>query len=97
MTLPGRHHIFNQYVVRVPDRDKVKAHLESRGVGCAVYYPVPFHELACFAYLGYRSGQFPHAERAARETLALPVYGELTADQQRYVVEVIAEALGGAS
>ena len=91
---PGRYHIFNQYVVRVPGRDAVKAHLESRQVGCAIYYPVPFHEQACFAYLGYRAGQFPHAERAARETLALPIYGELAADQQRYVVSVIAEALG---
>ena len=91
---PDRYHIFNQYIVRVPDRDAVKAHLESRQVGCAIYYPVPFHEQACFAYLGYRAGQFPHAERAARETLALPIYGELAADQQRYVVSVIAEALG---
>ena len=90
---PGCRHIFNQYVVRVPDRDAVKAHLESRQVGCAIYYPVPFHEQACFAYLGYRTGQFPHAERAARETLALPVYGELTAEQQRYVVSVLSEAL----
>jgi dTDP-4-amino-4,6-dideoxygalactose transaminase len=86
-------HIFNQYVVRMPDRDAVKAHLDARHVGSAVYYPVPFHQLGCFAYLGYSAGQFPHAERAAAETLALPVYGELTADDQRYVVEVIAEAL----
>jgi dTDP-4-amino-4,6-dideoxygalactose transaminase len=92
-SVPGCYHIFNQYVVRVPTRDAVKAHLESRQVGCAIYYPVPFHEQACFAYLGYRTGQFPHAERAARETLALPIYGELTAEQQRYVVAVIAEAL----
>ncbi len=91
--LPDRRHIFNQYVVRVPDRDGVKSLLEARRVGCAVYYPVPFHELACFSYLGYRTGQFPHAEAAARETLALPVYGELALDQQRYVVDVIAEAL----
>ena len=94
---PGCYHIYNQYVVRVPDRDAVKAHLESRHVGCAIYYPVPFHEQACFAYLGHRSGEFPHAEKAARETLALPVYGELTAEQQRYVVAVVAEALGGAA
>ncbi|MFO7693640.1 MAG: DegT/DnrJ/EryC1/StrS family aminotransferase [Vicinamibacterales bacterium] len=93
-TDPDRYHIFNQYVVRVPDRDAVKAHLESRQVGCAIYYPVPFHEQACFAYLGYRAGQFPHAERAARETLALPIYGELSTEQQGYVVSVIAEALG---
>jgi dTDP-4-amino-4,6-dideoxygalactose transaminase len=95
--VPGCYHIYNQYVVRVPDRDAVKAHLEARHVGCAIYYPVPFHEQVCFAYLGHRPGEFPHAEKAARETLALPVYGELTAEQQRYVVAVVAEALGGAA
>jgi dTDP-4-amino-4,6-dideoxygalactose transaminase len=93
VTVPDRHHIFNQYVVRVPNRDAVKAYLESRQAGCAIYYPVPFHEQACFAYLGYRTGQFPRAEAAARETLALPIYGELTAEQQRYVVSAVAEAL----
>ncbi len=93
VALADRYHIFNQYVVRVPGRDGVKAHLESRHVGSAIYYPVPFHEQQCFAHLGYRTGQFPHAERAARETIALPIYGELSAEQQRYVVDVIAEAL----
>lgn len=93
VALADRYHIFNQYVIRVPRRDHVKAHLDQRGVGNAIYYPVPFHEQECFAYLGYETGQFPHAEGAARNTLALPIYGELGADQQRYVVEVIAEAL----
>jgi len=90
-------HIYNQFVVRVPRRDPVKAYLESRHVGTAIYYPVPFHQLECFAYLGYATGQFPHAERAAAETLALPIYGELTETQQRYVVAVLAEALDRAS
>jgi len=96
VALADRYHIFNQYVIRVPNRDAVKAHLESRGVGCAIYYPVPFHQLECFAHLGYRVGQFPHAEAAAGETLALPVFGELTEVQQRYVVDVVAEAVGRA-
>jgi len=95
VALPDRYHIFNQYIVRLQERDRVKAHLESRKVGCAIYYPVPFHELECFANLGYRKGQFPHAERAARETLALPVFGELSEDDQRYVVDVMAEAING--
>lgn len=89
----GHDHIYNQFVVRVPNRDAVKAHLESRRVGTAIYYPVPFHQLECFAYLGYKAGQFPQAERAAAETLALPIYGELTEEQQRYVVRVVGEAL----
>jgi len=93
VTVADRYHIFNQYVVRVPKRDAVKALLESRQVGCAIYYPVPFHEQACFAYLGYRTGQFPRAEAAARETLALPIYGELAAEQQHHVVTVLADAL----
>jgi dTDP-4-amino-4,6-dideoxygalactose transaminase len=91
ITLPteaeGRTHIYNQFVVRVPDRDRVKAGLEARGVGTAIYYPVPFHEQECFAHLGPWPAGFPEAERAARDSLALPVFGELSDDQLRYVVD----------
>ena len=91
----GYRHIFNQYVVRVPDRDRVRAALAAEGIGTEIYYPVPFHLQDCFAPLGYRRGQFPHAEAAAAGTLALPVYGELTAMQQEAVVEALAGALSG--
>lgn len=90
---PDCHHIYNQFVVRVPRRDAVKAYLDANGVGNAIYYPVPFHQQPCFAHLGYAAGRFPHAERAAAETLALPIYGELTEAQQARVVDVLAAAL----
>ncbi len=89
----GLHHIFNQFVIRVPDRDRLKAHLDRERVGAEIYYPVPFHQQPCFADLRYRTGDFPHAERAAAETLALPIYSELTLDQQQRVVDVIASFL----
>ena len=98
VTLPtapaDRRHIFNQYVVRVPDRDRVRAVLADRGIGTEIYYPVPFHLQECFAPLGYTRGDFPQAEAAAASTLALPIYGELTADQQGAVVAALADALG---
>lgn len=83
-------HVYNQFVIRARDRDNLRAYLAERGVGTEIYYPVPLHMQACFKDLGHQSGDFPESERAAEEALAIPIYPELGATAQGYVVETIA-------
>lgn len=85
----GNWSIYNQYVIRLSDRDNVRRQLAERGVGTAVYYPIPLHLQECFSYLGVRRGDLPETERACREVLALPIYPELTEEQVRYVAAQI--------
>lgn len=85
------HHIYHQYVVRTPSRDELRNHLNSREIQTEIYYPLGLHQQKCFEYLGYRQGAFPETEKAARETLALPIYPEISREAQQYVLDSIAE------
>jgi len=91
---PGVRHIYNQYVLRVRDRDGLRAHLQAAGVGTEIYYPVPLHLQQCFSYLGHVAGDFPLSERAAAEVLAVPIFPELRETQLQYVVDSIAAYYG---
>src|SRR5690606_33931002 len=93
---PENEAIYNQYTIRVLDgrRDALVAHLRERGVGSAIYYPLPLHLQECFAYLGHREGEFPQAEQASREVLSLPVFPELTEEEREYVANSIRSFFG---
>jgi dTDP-4-amino-4,6-dideoxygalactose transaminase len=94
-TVPGNEHIFHLYVVRVPRRDNVLGRLNAEGIGAGIHYPVPIHMQGAFKHLGHRQGDFPVAERAAAEILSLPLFPEITAEQQEFVVEALRRALAG--
>lgn len=93
----GAFHIYNQFIIRLPRRDAAKDFLQAGGIGCEVYYPVPFHLQQCFRDLGHVAGEFPHSERAAAESLALPIYGELSEAHQEYVVATLSRFYEAAS
>jgi len=88
---PGQRHIFNQYILRCKNRDQLLQHLKSKNIGSEIYYPVTFNNQECFKYLGYSKGDFPEAEKAANETIAIPIYSELNNDQKDYILDAIGE------
>ena len=90
-TSANAHHVFHQYVIRTYRREELREFLTARKIGTEIYYPIPLHMQPCFVYLGYREGDFPEAERAAKEVLALPMFPELTEEEQRWVVASIAD------
>jgi dTDP-4-amino-4,6-dideoxygalactose transaminase len=91
--MPGAHHVWHQYVIRTPRRNELREFLTSRGIGSEIYYPVPLHRQDSLQFLGYKEGDFPEAERAAREVLALPIFPEILEDEQQAVVASIADFL----
>jgi dTDP-4-amino-4,6-dideoxygalactose transaminase len=92
--MPGKRHIYNQYMIRCDKRDQLQEFLTKAGVGTAVYYPLSLHEQKCFADLGYRQGRFPESERACKENLSIPVNPELTDAERNFVAETIREFYG---
>ena len=84
-------HVYNQYTIRTPKRDALQQFLSEKGIGTRVYYPTPLHLQRSLAFLGYKEGDFPESERAAREVVSIPVYPEMTADQQAYIVRCVHE------
>jgi dTDP-4-amino-4,6-dideoxygalactose transaminase len=90
-TDPANQHIYNQYTIRVPRRDALQAHLKAKGIGNSIYYPLPLHLQPCFAHLGYLRGSLPHSETASEQVISLPVYPELSLEQQQGVIDAVLE------
>lgn len=87
--MPGYRHIFNQYMIQLQERDQLLEYFKKKNIGCEIYYPLTFNNQECFRYLGYKDGDFPRAEKAARETLAIPIYPELSEAQKDYILQAI--------